>query len=35
MILSLVGGTEVVISTSVTIETNADTVNILDNYTHH
>ena len=35
MILSPVGGIEVVISTSVSIETNADAVNILDNYTHH
>ena len=35
MILKLQGAIEVVISTSVTKETNADTVNILDNYTHH
>ena len=35
MMLRLRGGIEVVISTSVSIETNADTVNILDNYTHH
>ena len=33
--LRLRGGIRVVISTSVSIETIADTVNILDNYTYH
>ena len=33
--LRLRGGIRVVISTSVAIETYADTVNILDNYTLH
>ena len=35
MILSPVGGIEVVISTSVKTETNAYRLNILDNYTRH
>ena len=35
MVLRLRGGIEVVISTSVSIETNTDTVNILENYSHH
>ena len=35
MVLSPVGGIKVVISTSVKTETNAESVNILDNYTHH
>ena len=35
MILSQVGGIRLVISTSVTIEMNADRVNMLGSYTHH